>query len=89
MKTLISTKLSCAVMIGLLMPLSVANASDSESAHLAFTQLETYPELAPASEGAMGPIRSDLMEGKASASESVPPGFKQLETYPELSPERG
>lgn len=43
MKNVILSKLSCAAMIGLLLPMSVANASDPGSERVAFRQLETYP----------------------------------------------
>ncbi|EXI78228.1 MAG: hypothetical protein AW10_03198 [Candidatus Accumulibacter appositus] len=80
MKNLISSKLSCAVMVGLLMPLSVVTASDYESPYAAFNDA-TYPELVPASEGARGPIRSDMTDASARSNA----GFNDA-SYPELAP---
>ena len=86
MKNLMLSKLSCAVAIGLFMPLGVANAASFDSGRPASIALETYPELAPIAEGAQGPVRTDMIVENAAAFDSGRLVSIQLETYPELVP---
>jgi hypothetical protein len=86
MKNRMLSKLSCAVAIGLFMPLGVANAASFDSGRPASIALETYPELAPTAEGAQGPVRTDMTADTAATFDSGRPASIGLETYPELAP---
>ena len=71
MKNLMFSKLRCGVMIGLLMPLSVAQASDvndliqSRLGEGVSAQAGYYDDWRT-SKGPQGPIRSDLIEANSS-----------------------